>query len=154
MEIVRAFQNNELSIHVTIQGTHEEPLFRASDIGAILEINTIRSSVRDFDDTEKVVHKAHTLGGEQEVLFLTEKGLYKVLFRSRKSIAEKFTNWVCEVIKEIRLNSNYELKKQLENKQLEVENITITNDNYLMIIISIGLPPSSFIILVNSTSNL
>ena len=26
MDIVRAFQNNELSIHVTIQGTHEEPI--------------------------------------------------------------------------------------------------------------------------------
>ena len=30
-------------------------------------------------ESEKVVHTMHTLGGTQEVTFLTEKGLYKVL---------------------------------------------------------------------------
>jgi hypothetical protein len=39
-----------------------------------------------------------------------------VLFKSRKPIAEKFQNWVCEVIKEIRLSGKYELEKQLEQK--------------------------------------
>lgn len=39
-----------------------------------------------------------TLGSSQQVTFLTEKGLCKVLFKSRKPIAEKFQNWVCEVI--------------------------------------------------------
>ena len=64
-----------------------------------------------------------TLGGTQNVTFLTEKGLYKVLFKSRKPIAEKFQNWVCEVIKEIRINGVYDLQKELEKqhkKQLEV----------------------------------
>jgi prophage antirepressor-like protein len=82
MEIVKAFQNNELNIHVTIQGTHEEPLFRASDIGAILEMTNIRQSIKDFDTTEKHgVSITDIIGREQETTFLTEKGLYKVLFK-------------------------------------------------------------------------
>ena len=65
----------------------------------------------------------HTLGGSQQVTFLTEKGLYKVLFKSRKPIAEKFQNWVCEVIKEIRLNGIYNLQKELEQQKTEAQQI-------------------------------
>ena len=39
---------------------------------------------------------------------LTEQGLYKVLMKSRKPIAEKFQDWVCEVIEE---NNAFENKK-------------------------------------------
>ena len=73
----------------------------------------------------------HTLGGAQEVTFLTEKGLYKVLFRSRKPIAEKFQNRVCEVIKEIRLKGIYkmenEIKKAIEEKKEIREKTLIEN---------------------------
>ena len=55
-------------------------------------MSAIRLVIRDFSDIEKVVHTTHTLGGSQQVTFLTEKGLYKVLFKSRKPIAENFKN--------------------------------------------------------------
>lgn len=48
MEVVKAFNNNSLHTEIVIKGTCEEPLFRASDIGTILEISTIRSVIRDF----------------------------------------------------------------------------------------------------------
>jgi prophage antirepressor-like protein len=66
MEVLKAFENNDMQIHITIQGSHEEPLFRASDIGEVLDIAAIRSVIRDFDSSEKVVHTMHTLGGSQE----------------------------------------------------------------------------------------
>jgi len=113
MEIVKAFNSNNLHTEIVIKGTINEPLFRASDVGTVLDMSSIRSVIRDFSDSEKVVHTTHTLGGSQQVTFLTEKGLYKVLFKSRKPIAEKFQNWVCEVVKEIRLNGVYDLQKQL-----------------------------------------
>jgi len=52
---------------------------------------------------------------------VTEKGLYKLLFRSRKPIAEKFQNWVCEVIKDIRLKGSYTLQQELEEAKKENE---------------------------------
>jgi prophage antirepressor-like protein len=125
MDIVKAFNSNNLHTEIIIKGDINNPLFRASDIGEILEISTIRSVIRDFNDTEKVVLSMHTLGGSQQVTFLTEKGLYKVLFKSRKPIAEKFQNWVCEVIKEIRLNGLYDLQKELEkahDETIQIEN--------------------------------
>ena len=126
MDIVRAFNSNELHTEIVIKGDTNNPLFRASDVGNVLDIANIRTSINDFNETEKVVHTMDTLGGTQQVTFLTEKGLYKVLFKSRKPIAEKFQNWVCEVIKEIRLNGIYDLQKELEKQQLtlyQLENI-------------------------------
>jgi prophage antirepressor-like protein len=123
MEIVKAFNENNLHTNIVIKGTYNEPLFRASDIGEILEMTNIRATVQNFDNSEKVVNSIDTLGGCQNMIFLTEKGLYKVLFKSRKPIAEKFQNWVCEVIKEIRLNGIFDLQKQIEIQKTEMEKL-------------------------------
>ena len=128
MDIVKAFNSNNLHTDVIIKGTKTDPLFRASDIGVVLEISNIRTSIMDFDESEKVVHSMNTLGGNQDVTFLTEKGLYKVLFRSRKPIAQRFQNWVCEVIKEIRINGLYELQKELEQTKNEMSVIETTKN--------------------------
>jgi hypothetical protein len=77
MDIVKAFNTNDLHTEIIIKGTVNDPLFRASDIGVVLDITTIHSVIRDFDESEKVLHTMHTLGGAQEVTFLTEKGLYR-----------------------------------------------------------------------------
>jgi len=50
-------------------------LFRANDIREILEMANIRSTIQNFDKSEKVVHSMDTLGGSQQVTFLTEKEL-------------------------------------------------------------------------------
>lgn len=121
MEVVKAFNENNLHTEIVIKGTHLEPLFRANDIAEILEMGNIRSTIQNFDKSEKVVHNMDTLGGSQQVTFLTEKGLYKILFKSRKPIAEKFQNWVCEVIKEIRLKGVYNLEKKIEKQKMEME---------------------------------
>jgi prophage antirepressor-like protein len=123
MDIVRAFNTNDFHTEIVIKGDTNNPLFRASDIGNVLDIANIRTSINDFNETEKVVHTMDTLGGTQQVKFLTEKGLYKVLFKSRKPIAEKFQNWVCEVIKEIRLNGIYDLQKELDKQKNEMKQI-------------------------------
>src|ERR1700744_2989941 len=100
------FENND----VRIFGTVEEPLFVANDIGNILEIKNIRTTIKDFDDTEKAVGIVNGRGGNQQMTLLTEKGLYHVLFTSRKQEAKRFQDWVFHVIKEIRLRGKYDLR--------------------------------------------
>jgi len=131
MEIIKAFNENDLHTEIIIKGTYNEPLFRASDIGEILEMGNIRSSIQYFNDDERCVHTMDTSTGPKQVTFLTEKGLYKILFKSRKPIAEKFQNWVCEVIKEIRLNGIYDLQKELEQQKNEMQQLEdIKNKEY------------------------
>jgi hypothetical protein len=64
MDIVRAFSDSGLShgVNINIQGTLEEPLFQANQIGELLGISEIRSTIRDFDEDEKGVHTVPTLG--------------------------------------------------------------------------------------------
>lgn len=126
MEIVKAFTTNDIGIHVTISGTYDEPLFRASDIASVLEMTNIHASIKDFDDSLKVLNNVYTLGGKQEVMFLTEFGLYELLFRSRKPIAKIFKKWVCEVIKELRLTGQYKLEKENEQLKNDLEQANCT----------------------------
>ena len=100
--------------NIRIYGTVEEPLFRADDIGELLEMGAIRSTLRYFDEDEKGVQIMPTPGGQQQVIMLTEHGLYRLLMISRKPIAKQFQKWVVNVIREIRLNGKYEHTKALE----------------------------------------
>jgi prophage antirepressor-like protein len=129
MDIVKAFNANDLHTEIVIKGTIDDPLFRASDVGVILDISNIRMSITEFDESEKrAVSTTDSTGRMQEVTFLTEKGLYKVLFRSRKPIAQKFQNWVCEVIKEIRLKGIYKMENEIK-KAIEEKNDAIEEKN-------------------------
>ena len=121
MEIVKAFTENDVNMNITILRENENYLFRATDVGEVLGIANIRTSMTDFDETEKDVRVTDTLGGKQNVTYLTEIGLYKILFRSKKEIAKQFQKWVFQVIKEIRIKGVYELNKQLENSKIEIE---------------------------------
>jgi prophage antirepressor-like protein len=133
MDIIKAFETNDMQMHITIKGSDEDPLFRASDIGAILDMTNIRASIQDFDNTEKRgVNIIDTIGRNQETTFLTEKGLYKILFKSRKPVAIQFTNWVCEVIKEIRLSGKYALEKQLEDSKNQIKNTIGSKEKNLL----------------------
>jgi prophage antirepressor-like protein len=129
MDIVKAFNTNDLHTEIAIKGTIDDPLFRASDVGVVLDMVNIRATIVDFDDSEKrAVKVVDSTGRMQDVTFLTEKGLYKVLFRSRKPIAQKFQNWVCEVIKEIRLKGIYKMQTEI-NKAIEEKNEAIEEKN-------------------------
>lgn len=127
MDIVKAFTANNMHTEIVIHGTMENPLFRASDVALVLDMKNIRTILMEFDETEKVVRKVDTLGGAQEVNFLTEVGLYRVLFRSNKPIARQFQKWAASVIKEIRLNEKFELTKQLEEKTTELAKLQKRN---------------------------
>ena len=129
MDIIKAFNANDLHTEIVIKGTLDDPLFRASDVGVVLDISNIRTSIVDFDESEKrAVRATDGTGRLQDITFLTEKGLYKVLFRSRKPIAQKFQNWVCEVIKEIRLKGIYKMQTEI-NQAIEEKNEAIEVKN-------------------------
>ena len=55
--------------------------------------------------------------------FLTESGVYKLVFKSRKPDAEKFTDWVTdEVLPTLRKTGYYEVPKKKEDKKEDKNN--------------------------------
>ena len=114
MDILKAFSLIDETHHINIQGTVENPLFQANQIGKLLGISNISQAIKDFEEDERVLILNDTLGGQQEINFLTEIGLYRLLGRSRKPIAAIFQKWMIKTIKEIRVNGMYKLKQENE----------------------------------------
>ncbi len=114
MDILKAFSLCGHEYTINIQGTFENPLFQANQIAQLLELKNMHNQICKFNDNEKVLLATESRGGMQKTVFLTESGLYRLLSRSTKPIAEQFQKWICDVIKEIRLNGEYKLKEQNE----------------------------------------
>lgn len=110
--LVKTFEQNK----ITIYGTLDKPLFKANEIGELLGISNIHMSIKDFTTKQKVLSSTDTLGGKQKTIMLTEQGLFKVILCSRKPIAVKFQDWVCEVIEEIRKTREYKSKINKSNE--------------------------------------
>ena len=111
-------------LNINIYGTYDEPLFKAKDIGDLLEIKNVKDTIKNYNDKQKLgVVLTDPHGRLQETNMLTEQGLYKILMKSRKPIAEQFQDWVCEIIKEIRLKGKYDLEEQLQQKDLETQKL-------------------------------
>lgn len=92
-----------------------EPVFNLNYIGALLEIANPRMSI-DISDKDYVVKIDNSVVSftynrnlnNRGELFLTEAGLYRLLLRSNKPEAEKFSKWVTkEVLPNLRKNGGY-----------------------------------------------
>jgi prophage antirepressor-like protein len=80
-----------------------DPWFVAKDVCDTLGLTNHRKAVGDLPENEKGVTTGYTPGGKQKMLTVNEPGLYRLVFQSRKSEAEKFKAWVfTEVLPSIR----------------------------------------------------
>lgn len=115
---IKIFEGHEVEV-IEING---QVLFNPKDVADILGISDVNSSVRNFNKNQIVkvknsdVHNLHIRklnnAGEN---FLTENGVYKLVFKSHKPNAEKFTDWIAdEVLPEIRKTGGYRAKSREE----------------------------------------
>jgi len=83
-----------------------EPWFVARDVTDSLDLD--RTAIRRLDDDEKGVRLTHTLGGKQEVAYVTFPGLLSLTFSSRKPEAREYKRWVThEVLPAIHQTGGY-----------------------------------------------
>lgn len=102
-------------------------LFNPKHVAECLDIADVNSSIRDMSDKQLVkltnsdMHSMHIRklnnAGEN---FLTESGVYKLIFKSRKPEAEKFQDWITdEVLPSIRKTGSYSVKQSKTKKTNE-----------------------------------
>jgi prophage antirepressor-like protein len=90
-------------------------LFNAKDVANCLDIKDVNSVTRNFSDGQIVRIKNSDMHSMQSRKlnnagenFLTESGVYKLIFKSRKESAERFQDWVTdEVLPTIRQTGGY-----------------------------------------------
>lgn len=85
-----------------------EPWFVAADVAAALGYRDAQDAGRSLKPEQKGTQNVRTPGGEQRVTIINESGLYRLVLRSRKPEAEKFSDWVTgEVLPSIRKTGGY-----------------------------------------------
>lgn len=123
--LANPFQFTDLSIRTAID-EQDNVLFCAKDVFEALEIEWKGSgtSLRNYPENWIYTLQYRGQRGTGDLLFLSEPGVYRVLFRSSKPQAVKFANWVCEeVLPEIRRNGFFgtvSLSEQVQiSKQID-----------------------------------
>lgn len=115
---------------------NDKVLFNPYDVGNCLDMKeeTVRYHIRNFNENQVIKIKKSDVGSTNNLnippsgrSFLTESGVYKLSFKSRKPEAEKFTDWVTdEVLPSIRKTGKYEI----ESEQLELEPYKLEKKTY------------------------
>ena len=109
MHKVQIFQNADFG-EVRVAMQEGEPLFCAYDVCRILQYENGRDTILKFFPKGVARIKTPTNGGLQELTYLTEPQLYKLIMRSHAKNAEPLQDWVCyEVLPTIRKRGQYSL---------------------------------------------
>jgi prophage antirepressor-like protein len=113
--MLSVFKNDMFQL--TVYGSYEIPLFKAQEVGQLIDYKCVRSVLRKMPTEFLDVRRTHTIRGLQETTFLTESGLYYLVLRSNKPQAIQFQAWVCnEVLPSIRKTGEYSLTKNVHQK--------------------------------------
>lgn len=120
MNNLMKFENNDVEVFEF----NGKVLFNPYHVGKCLELadSTVRRAIQGMNKnqvvklTKSIVHNVNNLviptAGKN---FLTESGVYKLIFKSRKKEAEKFCDWVTdEVLPSIRKTGKYENKNNIQ----------------------------------------
>ena len=114
MDVLKTFRIGDSTTEINVQGSYDQPLFQANHVGRALGLTNVRKTLQNIPARHKVVTTGYTLGGPQEMVFLTETGLYRCIMKSRSVIAEEFQDWVADVVAELRVHGTYSLNTQIQ----------------------------------------
>lgn len=128
MSELQVIYNQEvLGKDFNIYGTVAEPLFLAKDVARWIEHSDVSTMLRKIDEDEKLIQTMFVSGQNRNMWFLTENGVYEVLFQSRKPIAKQFKKQVKAILKEIRTTGGYinegATQQQLEQLQQKISKL-------------------------------
>jgi len=105
--------------NVRVVGTVENPFFVVKDICDMLELSNVTNAIRNIPDKWKSVDIIKTKSKNQTMITVNESGLYKLIMRSNKPVAEKFQDWICEdILPSIRKKDEYKKKLLLQEEEL------------------------------------
>lgn len=132
MNELMIFEGNEVEVF-ELNG---QVLFNPYHVGECLELaeSSVRNYLAKMNNKQAVrVKNSDVLNMDIRKLnnagekFLTESGVYKLVFKSHKPNAEAFTDWIAdEVLPALRKTGHYEIPKQ-EKKNAHTESLSAIN---------------------------
>ena len=106
---IKLFENPLFKARVVMRCA--DPWFVAKDACDCLKIANVSQACQTLDEDEKGIYKVYTLGGSQDMMLISESGLYALIMRSNKPEAKVFRKWVTsEVLPSIRKTGGYGIR--------------------------------------------
>lgn len=96
------------SYEVRVKMIDGKPFFCAKDVCDVLQLENVSKAVESLKNEQRAkITISYNRQGRQ-LLFVSEAGLYKLIFKSRTVEAQSFQEWVCEeVLPQIRETGEY-----------------------------------------------
>jgi len=109
MNKIKIFSSPQFGDIRTLADEANEPLFCLADLCAALGISNHRNvKARLDEDDVRLMDTTDNLGRTQQVIYVTESGMYDVILRSDAEKAKPFRKWVTsDVIPTIRKTGGY-----------------------------------------------
>ena len=116
---IKIFENAQFGQIRTSVTESGEPLFCLADLCKAINVANHRNVAKRIEqDGVRRMDITDSLGRNQQVLFVTEPGMYEVLLRSDSEKAKPFRKWVCgEVLPRIRKSGGYMVARQDETPE-------------------------------------
>jgi phage antirepressor YoqD-like protein len=147
-ELMQIGSRDILGKTVTAFGTVDNPLFLAKDVAEWIGVQNVSQMLEPIDGDEKTkvllpsIQCIEGLQANTEYWFLTENGLYEVLFLSRKPVAKEFKSGVKQLLHDLRTGKKQlsgieliaagysEAMKQIEHQEkiIELQTLKISED--------------------------
>lgn len=124
MNDLTLFEHPQFGKIRVVMDVSNEPLFCLSDLCEALDLRSPDVRKRLKDDVVSTHIAKDSLGRNNSISFVNERGMYRVIFQSRKKEAEAFQDWVYdEVLPSIRKTGKYELPNQEDKHAVTKENV-------------------------------
>jgi len=143
------FDNLEMDTHIRVVMQNGQPMFVAKDVCTALGISNSRDALATLDDDEKITvanpDGNPRAGIPHELAFVTESGLYALVFKSRKEAARRFRKWVTsDVLPSLRERRiSMSRPAWLEAMQFHIDNGSPPDVAKVAALIGLGVDPTT-----------
>lgn len=118
MTDIQIFNNEQFGEIRTVVNESGDPLFCASDVAKALGYARPADAVADHCKGVSIL-PTPTNGGVQQVKFIKEADVYRLVMKSKAPNAEMFQDWVCEeVLPSIRKHGGYLVTKSEDTPEM------------------------------------
>lgn len=131
MNDIQVFNNPQFG-SIRTAGTAQEPIFCAADICRALGYTNGPKAIKDHCEEGDITKRyTPTSSGEQNMTFVTESGLYSLIFGSKLERAKQFKHWVTsDVLPSIRKHGMYATEATVESMLNDPENAILMLQAY------------------------
>jgi hypothetical protein len=90
--------------------------FKALDVEKVLKISYLRVIIKNYNENEKIVRNTKKETGNQDTLYLSSRGLYRLLYNVKSEIGSKFRDKIGDMLD----NMFFVQKEEINDEEYQI----------------------------------